>query len=161
MKGFRLISLFILLFVAVILTSCGEEKDIAATIQGKVYYMVGYLVYYVTPAGDTIEDTVYYRCPAVGAQVYLESDENSDVPYLGPDLYTTTDSGGNYTFETRLGVQYDPVGGGFSYRYVADVAITAFYFDSLFGEASGKITGFTVEAGKVNIAPDLYVTPSE
>jgi len=161
MKGFRLISLFILLSATVIFTSCGEEKDVTATIQGKVYYTVGYLVYYVTPTGDTLVDTVYYRYPAVGAQVYLESDENSDVPYLGPDLYTTTDSDGNYTFETRLGVQYDPAAGGFSYRYIADVAITAFYFDSLFGEASGKITGFTVEAGKVNIAPDLYVSPSE
>ncbi len=122
------------------LTGCNKQ-DYETHIHGRVYYTVGWIL-----ASATDTDTIVMKHPAVGVQVYLEEDKQAEVPYLGPDLYTTTDNNGEYAFDVFLGRSYDENTGFFKYNSLADL-----YFDYIWAKdtivtLSDQIGGTTYTA---------------
>ncbi|MBM3324325.1 MAG: hypothetical protein FJY66_01520 [Calditrichaeota bacterium] len=89
-----------------------------------------------------------------GVTVLLESDEQSDNAYTGPDRWFYTDENGHFEGSLYLGSERNPTTGKETYRYLADVAIS-YYYDGKYFSWSG---GATVQAGGNFICPSVNLT---
>lgn len=89
-----------------------------------------------------------------GVAVLLESDQESDTPYMGPDRWFYTDENGHFEGSLFLGSGRDPTTGKISYQYVADVTIGYYYQDKAFSWSGGA----TVQAGGNFICPSVNLT---
>lgn len=86
-----------------------------------------------------------------GVQIILESDVESDNPYLGPDRWFTTDENG--FFEGAMFLGTDPETG--ERDYVADFLIQYFYDGQLIAGPTG---GITLSPGSVFTMPPVYLS---
>ncbi len=72
-----------------------------------------------------------------GVQVILESDQNADNPYTGPDRWTSTNASGYFESAVFLGRDMDTG----QYNYVADMSVGYFYEDKFFRWTGGITVG--------------------
>jgi hypothetical protein len=86
-----------------------------------------------------------------GVQIIMESDIESDNPYLGPDRWFTTDENGY--FEAAMFIGTDPETG--ERDYVADFLIQYFYDGQLIAGPTG---GITLSPGSVFSMPPVYLS---
>lgn len=86
-----------------------------------------------------------------GVQIIVESDVESDNPYLGPDRWFTTDANGH--FEAAMFLGTDPETG--ERDYVADFLIQYFYNGQLIAGPTG---GITMSPGSVFTMPPVYLS---
>jgi len=124
------------------LLGCEQKADDPdnAILLGEVYRHVVY-------TDSVFIDTVwvytdcYFTDPVESVQVWVESDEESGVPYIGPDIMAYTDSLGKFRIPVYLGHTYAD---GYDYRYYVDVRVFcikgAWFYD--FGG------GITLKAGE-------------
>lgn len=160
-------SLPIVIFGAVFaISGCSQEKR-TAEIYGTVYWAE---VHIIPNSNDTTrEDTIMYLNPAPDVQVYLEQDQGSDIPYQGEDLYTTTNSDGEYTFTVYLGRNYDPNTLMYEEISMCDVRLAFLWTPNrnfvlqngdtarISGQFTTELTGVTVRTGNRVKAPDVVV----
>ncbi len=152
---------------AVLFLSACNDEDQTAEVTGTVYWAETHI--FPDPIDTTKEDTLIYLNPAPNVQVYLEQDKSSDIPYLGEDLYTVTDTDGTYSFTVYLGRKYSEETGLFEDLKMCDVRLYynwtphGYYtlHDSsrayIAGQISTELTGLTIKSGKSVIAPDVVV----
>ncbi|MCK4595467.1 hypothetical protein KAT73_01700 [candidate division WOR-3 bacterium] len=115
----------------------------------------------------------YYTDPAESVQVWVESDEMSGVPYIGPDVMGYTDSEGIYRIPIYLGHTYGTFSGdvynelsedftGYTYKYYADVRVFCLYKGGWFYDFGG---GLTLKAGEefilFPVCLDWYVSQGD
>jgi len=86
-----------------------------------------------------------------GVRIIIESDIDSETPYLGPDRWFETDENG--FFEGYMFLGSNPETG--EYTYVADFQIQYFYDDLPVGAATG---GITLSPGSDFSMPPRYLT---
>ena len=84
-----------------------------------------------------------------GVKVVIESDEDSEVPYLGPDRWFETDENGYFEGFVFLGASEDDPA---EYTYVADLDV-AYFSESLSFRWGG---GITVGPGSHFTLPTVY-----
>ncbi|MFH1010487.1 MAG: hypothetical protein V1784_04535 [bacterium] len=89
-----------------------------------------------------------------GVAVLLESDQESDEAYTGPDRWFYTDKNGHFEGSLFLGSERNATTGKETYRYVADVAISYYYEGKYFSWSGGA----TVQAGGNFICPSVNLT---
>ncbi len=85
-----------------------------------------------------------------GVEVIVESDENSQNPYQGPDLMTFTDSTGYFSIKVFL--TYEATDTSVSYHDIADVSV---YYN--YRGRSFRYTGVSVHVGGVYRLPAVYL----
>lgn len=85
-----------------------------------------------------------------GVQIIVESDMESDNPYLGPDRWFTTDANGHFEASMFLGT--DPETG--ERDYVADFSMQYFYY----GAKIDSVAGITLSPGSVFTMPPVYLS---
>ena len=141
------ISFMVILGVLVSFTSCSKvnNSDNYAVVTGKVLNSVA------DPTG------------VPGVVVWVESDPQSPVAYLGADVSVTTDENGEYRAEVFLGYMTlrdrpdEGEGGTFSVqfpRFVGDARVLMIYQES-FLDLGG---GVTIERGNTVELWDVYLT---
>jgi len=148
------------------LSACNEENQ-TAEITGTVYWEEIHISQSTTDS--TRQDTLVYLNPAPNVQVYLEQDQGSENPYMGEDLYTVTDSNGNYTFVVYLGRKYSAETGLFEELQMCDVRLYYRWTPHgsytlhdgsqayIAGQFATELTGLTIKSGTSVIAPDMIV----
>ncbi len=87
---------------------------------------------------------------ASGVEVIVESDENSQNPYQGPDIMTFTDSSGY--FSAKIFLNYEETDTSITYHNIADVSV---YFN--YQGRSFRYTGVTVHVGGVYRLPAVHL----
>ncbi len=87
---------------------------------------------------------------APGVEVIVESDENSQNPYQGPDLVTFTDSTGY--FSVKVFLNYEETDTSITYHNIADVSV---YYNHQ--GRSFRYTGVTVHVGGVYRLPAVHL----
>ena len=85
-----------------------------------------------------------------GVRVIIESDVESENPYLGPDRWFETDANGYFEAYVFLGTDEETGG----YDYVADCLIQYFYQDASVGLPPG---GITLSPGSNFTMPPRYL----
>ena len=165
MRLYKILSVIVVGAVFALL-GCNEENQ-TAEVHGTVYWAEANIVQ--NPLDTTVEDTIIYLHPVEGVQVYLEQDESSDNPYIGEDLYTTTDSNGEYNFAVYLGRNFDESTYMFDELKMCDVQISYFWTPNgdyathfgdtvrIAGQLENEITGLTIKSGTKVEAPDVVV----
>ncbi|MCB9366694.1 MAG: hypothetical protein H6506_00140 [Calditrichaeota bacterium] len=127
----------LLAVIAGLSLSCDEDIN-GGTSSAKV---VGYVYHsHANPSG------------VAGVKVIIESDVESDNPYLGPDRWFETDENGYFEGYVFLGIDEETG----RYDYVSDCLIQYFYQDQAVGAATG---GITLAPGSVFTMPPRYVNP--
>jgi hypothetical protein len=86
--------------------------------------------------------------------ILLESDQESETPYMGPDRWFYTDENGHFEGSLFLGSERDASSGKINYKYMADIAISYYYQDKMFSWSGGA----TVQAGGNFICPSVNLT---
>jgi hypothetical protein len=86
----------------------------------------------------------YFTNPVESVQVWVESDENSAVPYTGPVIMGYTDSLGRFSIPIYLGHTYCDLT-GYTYLYYADVRVFCIYKGGWSYDFGG---GLTLKAGE-------------
>jgi hypothetical protein len=86
--------------------------------------------------------------------VLLESDQQSENPYMGPDRWFYTDENGHFEGSLFLGSERDAATGKITYQYMGDISIS-YYYQGKFFTWSG---GATVQAGGNFICPPVNLT---
>jgi len=141
----RYVYIVIAILSGIFLSSC-ENFDQETMVSGKVAYLIAYI--------DTVHnETTFVETPAAGASLYLVSDPNSEYPYTGPTLETTSDSLGNYTFVVEPIANYE----GFPKPSNIGVKVQAWYFDDLLGPGYGEVSGYSITPGKDASLPTIYL----
>jgi len=142
MKCFNL-KYLVPLAVVLLLLGCYQDLDDPdnAIVSGYVYECA-------VAGGDTLYGEGYYTeaefyNPVESVHVWIESDIESEIPYMGPDVDGYTDANGFFSIPVYLGhterlssyhvVDYD-------YVYYADVSVFWVYKGMLFYDFGGGIT---------------------
>lgn len=84
-----------------------------------------------------------------GVRIIIESDNEAETPYLGPDRWFETDENGYYEAFIFLGS--DPESG--EYLYIGDARIGYFYGDQSYGGSGG----ITLSPGSHFLMPPMYL----
>lgn len=130
----KITGLSVLMLAAALSMSCEEDinnDNSSALISGYVY---------ASPQDQT---------GVAGVQIIVESDGNSENPYLGPDRWTETDENGRYEAWVFLG-EDEETG---AYDYVADCIVQYFHQ----GARIDSVFGVTLAPGSVFTMPPRYV----
>ncbi len=85
-----------------------------------------------------------------GVEIIVESDENSQNPYQGPDIITFTDSTGY--FAAKVFLTYSETDTSVTYESIADVSV---YYNHR--GKSFRYTGVTVHVGGVYRLPAVHL----
>jgi hypothetical protein len=98
-------------------------------------------------SGDVFTDAAHTQGIS-GVQVVIESDQDSDTPYTGPDRWTNTDARGHFEGAVFLGHAAD------GYTYLGDLSVQYFYNNKHFSWTGG----ITVSPGSTFTLPAVDTT---
>lgn len=105
---------------------------------------------YTTVSGRVFADSTMTTGVA-GVAVVVESDEESEAPYNGPDQFAWTDADGYFEVSFYLGHEFE--GTEVAHNYIADCAVS--YWHS--GKSFAWTGGVTVAIGKTFHLPNVHL----
>lgn len=105
---------------------------------------------YTTVSGRIYADSMMTQGVS-GVAVVVESDEESQSPYNGPDQFAWTDSDGYFEVSFYLGHSFE--GTELTHFYIADCAVSYWYNGQNFAWSGGV----TVASGKTFHLPNVHL----